>query len=268
MTLRRRKRSFGSGFDPDASAYFTAAGITDSTEQEAWNTFVVGARAAGIWDKAYRVYPVSPTSIAAAAVCAKSLTSGTFVNSPTHASTGITFDGATQYFEMDDSLDDIMDVDANTSNSYGIYNRSETFGTVGTTLYAFGADAASAGDAVIFYNSSPALIVRNHQVNNNLISSFVPVGADRWILATRVSATSATLFIDTTIVDTFVTSTTLAPPPALLPVYGARRTAISVAGFLGYEWAFGWIGRGLTDAECEDLYDLVQAYQTALGREV
>lgn len=268
MYLPKRRRNQHLVYDSDSLAYFEAAGIASITERTAWDAFVVGAKTAGVWDKCYRVYPVSPTSISAAAFCAKSLTNGTFVNAPTHATTGVTFDGATQYFQIDDSLDDIMDVDANTSNSYGIYNRSETFGSVGSTLYAFGADAASAGDAVIFYNTSPAMIARNHQVNNNLISMVVPLGPDRWILATRVSATSATLFSDATIVDTFVTSTTLAPPPALLPVYGARRTAISVAGFLAYEWAFGWIGRGLTTAECEDLYDLVQAYQTALGRAV
>lgn len=263
---RRNQHLLASSFDSDAQAYFDAAGITDSTEKEAWNDFVVGAKAAGIWNKAHRIYPVSPTSIGAAAYCAKSLIQGSFVNSPTHASTGVTFDGATQYFNIDDSLDNIMGVGGNTSNSYGVYNRTEI--SIGATRYAFGADASTGGDALIYHTTTPALIIRNNQVNNNLSTTSIPLGAEGWILGTRESATYAGLYRGNVLYDTFTTSTSLAPAPGIIPVFGARRTALSVAGFLNYEWAFGWIGSGLTTTECEDLYDLVQAYQTALGRAI
>ncbi len=36
-------------YDVDAAAYFTAAGITSTTEKNAWNTFVITAKAAGLW---------------------------------------------------------------------------------------------------------------------------------------------------------------------------------------------------------------------------
>jgi hypothetical protein len=45
------------GPDPSASAYFTATGITGSTEQQAIDNLVKGLKADGIWSKMKAVYP-------------------------------------------------------------------------------------------------------------------------------------------------------------------------------------------------------------------
>jgi len=48
----------GSSFDPDAQAFITAAAITDSTQQTAINTLVLGLKADNIWTKLYAIYPI------------------------------------------------------------------------------------------------------------------------------------------------------------------------------------------------------------------
>ena len=86
-------------FDPDAEAYFEAAGISDGGEKAAANTFITGSKQAGLWTKFYRLWLFSSTSLSAAMVCARSRTSMTAVNGQTHSRSGVTFDGSTQYLD-------------------------------------------------------------------------------------------------------------------------------------------------------------------------
>lgn len=44
-------------FDPDAEAFFLAAGITDETQKDAVNTLVVDLKAESLWDKMTALYP-------------------------------------------------------------------------------------------------------------------------------------------------------------------------------------------------------------------
>ena len=46
-----------SGYDSDAQAFFTGANITDTTEKDAWNTFVNSAKISGYYSKFYFFYP-------------------------------------------------------------------------------------------------------------------------------------------------------------------------------------------------------------------
>ena len=47
-----------SGLDSDASAFITAAGLTDPTQKSAINTLVKDMKAAGLWTKMKAVYPM------------------------------------------------------------------------------------------------------------------------------------------------------------------------------------------------------------------
>jgi hypothetical protein len=48
----------GSAYDSDAQAFFTAAGITDSTQKSAVNQLVLDLKAAGVWTKFKGIYPL------------------------------------------------------------------------------------------------------------------------------------------------------------------------------------------------------------------
>lgn len=48
----------GGSYDSDAQAFFTAAGITSTTEKDAWNTFVNSAKSSGYYSKFYGFWPM------------------------------------------------------------------------------------------------------------------------------------------------------------------------------------------------------------------
>lgn len=87
------------GRDTDLAVYAKTAGIKNGLELKASRDTIIRLKNKGLWTKLACVYLMSPTSLSAALVCAKSRTVGTAVNSPTHAKTGVTFDGATNYID-------------------------------------------------------------------------------------------------------------------------------------------------------------------------
>ena len=50
----------GGGFDPDAQAFITAAGITGETQQAALNTLTTSLKSNGVFDKLDFLYPMCP----------------------------------------------------------------------------------------------------------------------------------------------------------------------------------------------------------------
>ena len=100
--MHRRRRNLllmGKKFDSNAKAYFNAAGITYRTERNAANTLIKGLKSNNLWSLCTALYMISPTSLAAAAVNAR--TPGTFditwVNTPSFSVNGVDFNGTTQY---------------------------------------------------------------------------------------------------------------------------------------------------------------------------
>jgi len=114
----------GSSFDPDAEAYFTAAGITDTTEKDAVNQLVLDLKGEGsttnnsdVWSSSIGIYPVSPTSLTASTFNLKNLAKNiTWFNSPTHSSLGITGNGIDMY--GDAGINILNDIG---SNNFGLY---------------------------------------------------------------------------------------------------------------------------------------------------
>jgi len=106
------------GLASDAAAYFTAASIVDATEQAAVIQLVKDLKGTGsttnntdVWSDLLTLYPISPTSLAAAAfnLIDPSSYEITWYNSPTHGDDGIESDGSTSYgdsgYQADNSVD-------------------------------------------------------------------------------------------------------------------------------------------------------------------
>jgi hypothetical protein len=82
-------------YDPDAEAYFTTAGITDTTAKRQISDFVVGVKELGLWNDMV-CWPLRSTQNAGSGTTAYSLGgfgtyNGTLVNSPSWGVDGITF---------------------------------------------------------------------------------------------------------------------------------------------------------------------------------
>jgi hypothetical protein len=89
--------SLSQGIDPDASAYFATAGITDATAKVQINLFVKGVKNLGLWSS-IASWPLRSTQNAGTGTTAYSLGglgtfNGTLVSGPTWGTDGIIFDG-------------------------------------------------------------------------------------------------------------------------------------------------------------------------------
>lgn len=108
-------------YDADAEAYFTAASITDVTQKNAWNTFVVSAKAAGYWSKFYAVYPFLGGGSGSHSYNAKNTAQYqiTWSGTVTHNSNGVT-GSSTSLGNTGFSTSNL----SNTSGSIGVYVRT------------------------------------------------------------------------------------------------------------------------------------------------
>ena len=83
------------------AAVETALGSSiTSTQKDALNAFVLAEQAAGRWTSHKRLYLPIWANAAANAICLKSLASGTFAGTVTHASGYVQGDGSTGYFNF------------------------------------------------------------------------------------------------------------------------------------------------------------------------
>lgn len=248
-----------SGGDPDTKAYFAAAGITDATEKAAVEDLVAGLKSNNLWGKMDRIYPISPTSLAAAAYCLKTRTTITWVNTPTHASTGVTFDGSTQYGNTNYSASDLKNYQANSAHlSFYVGN---DFAVSGNKVWA-----GAALTHRITLNSSGDLVVS--LCKNSIASESGPIDERGLNTASRTSQDLLTVYEN----SSSVSSDTNNNPTSVADVdnwfLGARNNSGSPLQFTDMDLRFASFGGGLSSSEVTSLFNLVEAYQDALSRGV
>src|ERR1700689_1492113 len=89
---------------PIVQSYITAAGITSPTEITAITNLYNSLVSYGIWSSFDRIWLISPTSLTAASYDFVGENQLTFVNAPSFSSSGVAFDGATQYATSDTTM--------------------------------------------------------------------------------------------------------------------------------------------------------------------
>jgi hypothetical protein len=243
------------GYDSDAQAFFdrvtTAGGSLSTTEQDAVNTLVVQMKADGIWTKMKAIYPMVGAS---AAACAQNLKSSSFTGSFsagwTFASTGVTSNGTSAFF--DTNLNQSTHI-TNTSQHISYYSRTDS-----------SLDPGEIGIAT----SNTFLLLRSGFYSNQCDSNFVntPQNLKGFYLGSRTSSSLRRGFYN----GAQVHETTNTPnATSSLNYYIGALNSNGVAGFFSpKECAFASIGDGLTNDNVSDLYTAVQAFQVTLNRDV
>ena len=248
--------------DPDAQAFFArvtaAGGSLSATEQTAINTLVIQMKDDGIWTKMKAVYPMVGAS---AAACAQNLKSssftGTFTSGWTFASTGVKSNGTSAYMNTFFNPANEASVALN-DFSMGVYLRTQV---------------ASLDSQMGNYNTSgDCLLLVNYNTNRVLYKLFTT--QDSFL------ANSGNVSKGLTSISTLSTSTQKVYKQGSL-IFTGDRTAnakgskdIYIGAINGIdlysaaEFAFSYIGNGLTDTQASDLYTAVQAFQTTLSRQV
>lgn len=254
-------------YDADALAFITAASITDDTQKTAVNTLVTDLKNANIWTKTKALYPFvggSATSHKFNLKDPRDLNEAyriTFNGGFTHSSTGVLPNGSNAYGNT--NLIPSTALSATDAHQFFYFRTSlpishqaaygcETSGINRMSFYPFAFNIGWISD--IYDNSDSRLSVNSGN----------STGA---VMMTRANANSHKIFRNNVQIASTTNATTGTRPsiPYIFSSYNVNGQNLYPDS---NELAFGSIGDGLTDAEATALYNAVQTFQTALGRQV
>ncbi len=252
---------FAAGLDPDAQAFITAAGITNATQKNAINQFVIDLKSYSIWTKFYALYPfvggtatthkynlVNPQDTDAAY---RMVFNGTI----THNANGITPGGTAADF-ADTKLNGSI-VLSKTNSGYSFYSRTNVDG-----LFS---DYGSVIDAEVLT-----------QFSGNFYSD-IQNSVDR---ATFAQANSLGLFngnLGSSNIDVYVNGSLAGSKGSAATQNYANTNLVFCSGNGGAgvfnrpsprNLALGAIHQAFTSTEAANLSTAVTTYETTLGRNV
>jgi hypothetical protein len=244
-------------FAADAVAFFarvTAAGGTlSATEKIAVNQLVLDLKANSLWTPMKAIYPMVGAS---AEACKQNLKSssftGTFTSGWTFASTGITPNGTSAYF--DTTLIPFTSLTLN-STHISMYSRTNS----ASAMYDYNAgqtlEIVSKWTDNVFYYS----------VNSGEISAGVQSSSAGFFNVSRTASNSQKAYYNGSVKHTSTNSSTELYIFSL--IYGALN-GVSKSAYSNRQTAFLSAGDGLTDTQASDFYTAVQAFQTTLNRQI
>lgn len=128
-------------FDADALTWFNYAGLTGEAEKQAFNTFVLSAKAHGYWSKLLYMNYFSPKSFAAALKDCVGLSTGTAaggLSSSNVTPQGMNFNGVE--FIKTGKYPDTIGITTSSYYNLGMANLTYTGNTGGVTLGSYNSD--------------------------------------------------------------------------------------------------------------------------------
>lgn len=248
-----------------AANFITASGITDSTQITAVTNLVNDLSSSALLDKMYVIYPfVGGTSTAHSY---NLMDTGSyqlsFAGTWVHDANGVTSNGTNAYADTFFRPGNADSTDWLTSGSMGLYSR-----TSGAEGYDMGSSRTFGGPG-----TQTAILIK-FNANNNFYPG-LPVGVAQYsgsvdgagFYAASRLGTNVSGYIDGSQVSSQVdTSYRL---PTFNMVIGAFRDQFSgITGYSARNYAYAYIGKGLTSAEQSSLYTIVQDYETTLSRQI
>lgn len=243
--------------DANAFAFVEAAGISDTTQQSAINTLVLGLKSNNLWTKMEAIYPFVGGSAYSHKFNLKNLNAYelTFYGGVTHNNNGVKSNG---------------------TNGYAGTSIATTTATTGDIHLSFYTNEVSASigpfDRDMAINSPLQLELIARRNNDNSVVLVDPAGINiqrpteirsGYRVVSRTATNNTRYFKDGVFISNSTTNTSLAVGSPLVIMTGANTGNISVRA-----QQFASYGLGLTDTDVSNLYILVQAYQTTLGRQV
>ena len=254
-----------------ALAFIAAAGITDTTQQQAICTLVSDLQTYGLWTKMKAIYPFvggtasshkwnlkDPRDLDAAFRLV-------FFGGWTHSSNGALPNGTNAYSNT--NLNPLANL-INNNYSVSYYSRTNT-----NLLNAveIGSSTGSTGNPQIsislyYAGSSQKGFVSGYYPNYYIGSSNNDTLG--LMTGTRTASNSAKMYMDGVQVGSTLTTVYSGVLQNTSLFLGSNKYQNSAVEFSSKQCAFASIGDGLTDTEAANFYTAVQAYQTTLSRNV
>jgi len=249
-----------SSLDPDAQAFITAAGITNSTQQTAINTLVVSLKANGLWTKMSALYPMVGGSAFSHKFNLKNPLDTnaafrlSFIGGWTHSANGALPNGTNGY--ADTFYNPSINLTNINSNHISFYSRTNS---MTASVEMGGGVGAVLVDLELRYSAL--------SYNWNMASYITHTNADStgMYVNTRTGSTAFKLIKNSnTILATGIGAAGASKPNITYQI--GKRNYDSL--WSNKQCAFASIGDGLSDSDVTNFYTAVQAYQTTLGRQV
>lgn len=252
----RRIANIGFTDDRDANRFLQSANITDPVISTAIAVLTYRLKQTNLWGRMIAIWPlVGGTSTTCALNLRTSLNTITWVNSPTFAPTGVTFNGSNNYGNLNLNP---QGLGLSTGISTSFYSRTASIAT------GEGIGAQTGGPA------SVRLIPRNttsvSDIGFNSIAGATPTNCLGWWSNRKSGTLAHRLYKNGVTVATGVANTQAIANTALF--LGAFNTTPAPTNFINAECAFAHVGGVLTDDETALMYNIVQEFQTTLGRQV
>jgi len=270
-----------SSTDPDAQAFITAAGITDPTQQSAINTLVVSLKSNSLWTKMEAIYPfVGGTSTTHKFNLKNPAdTDGAFrlvfYGGVTHNSNGVTFNGTTGY--ADTFWIPSTQISSAEYASTSLYSRTNSItSTIRTDMAVNNFNYIGVtGAFVLTAGYSTASVTAYFQCdlpNAYTYTHFNAQGANAnttGFYSGYQSATTIAIYKNGSIIasNSNAKSSTRSYPAQSVFI-GADRYNGFARRYSNKNLAFAHIGTSMTDGDMSNLYTIIQAYQTTLGRQI
>ena len=248
--------------DSDVTAYFArvtaAGGVLNATEQTAITNLVAELKDLALWNSLKAIYPMVGAS---AAACAQNLKSasftGTFTSGWTFTINGVTPNGSSAYFNTNCNDNNFV----SNLSSLGVYSRTDT----APTGYDMGIYNTSAGNGTWLRIKNPGFGGGVQQappeVNAVNLDSRGFFQMSKNGNTTVLGYKNGSQVINTLAATTAATNTT--------SFLGTLNNNGSPAfGFSTNQYAFAYLGDGLSATDMVNLYTTVQSFQTTLSRQV
>lgn len=266
-----QKSRFQSSFDPDAQAFITAAGITDSTQQTAINQLVLDLKSYNIWSSMVAIYPFVGGTANTNKYNLKNTSTYTlsFGGGWTHSSTGSLPNGTNAYADTGISPNSVL----GSSYNYSVYSRTNT-NTSGTIIGAMELGGYICGESGIQYalelylRSADFLLVRDQPSGG--YAQFSNTSSSGYYIINRTGTLTA--YKNGTLIGTITASQSI---PYFSLSLGATFVYDNDCGYGYYDFfdnkeiSFAtFANASLTSTNISNLNTAVQAFQTTLGRQV
>jgi hypothetical protein len=250
--------------DVDVTAFINATGITNSTIISALCVLVTSLKNNGLWTKLNAIYPMVGGTAATHKFNLKNPLDTnaafrlSFIGGWTHSATGALPNGTNAYANtfINPSLNLLLN-----NHSFGIYSRTNNI--VGNQIYGAFDNTFALQQNIVLPGSTQGGFTSGN-------SGFLyPINTFSMFIATRTSSTSFKAFRATALLGgSLVPVTSLPNTNFLLSARLDFSAGTAIRWFNRHQLAFAFLGEGLSDTESTNFYNIVQAFQTTLSRNV
>ena len=253
--------------DPDAQAFVFSAMLNNQTQADAVNTLVTSLKSAGLWNKFKAIYPFvggnatahkfnlkDPRDVDAAYRLV-------FSGGWTHSATGALPNGTNAFADTKLPPDTTL---SQFSTSMSYYSRTNS-NAVYVEMGSKGSNSQKLNFAIKL--SGTGYYDQNDETNGRLTVNMSSTTSTGYYVMSRTANNVQKAFRNGIQLGSTNTNTITSALPSFISYIGATNDVGGIT-YTNRECAFATIGDGLSDSEITTLYNIIQTFQSTLGRQV